>query len=237
MNDPISSNPALDPMLLSRVMLVDDEPLNIKIARKYLQIAGYSNFIATTDAPAALGMIKREEPDVIVLDIGMPRLNGLEAGRQINQRFPEIKLVFLTVNEDADLMTEAFRAGASAYLLKRSAASELWSAIREVTHNRSYVTPLVTKDLIASLLDVQDRRPAHKLTSRQLEILHLIAEALIGEVGADRLQTFRVEQFLKLRRLQLVGPGEFDILNAEIADPVECRGDILGELITQTVEL
>ena len=82
----------------------------------------------------------------------MPLLNGLEAGRQIKQKLRNVKLVFLTMNEDADLAAEAFRSGASAYLLKRSAASELPTAIREVMQGRSYVTPLVTEGWSESLL-------------------------------------------------------------------------------------
>ena len=71
-------------------------------------------------------------------------MNGLEAGRQIRQKLRDVKLVFLTMNEDPDLVAEAFRSGASGYLLKRSAATELATAIREVMQGRSYVTPLVT---------------------------------------------------------------------------------------------
>ena len=76
-------------------------------------------------------------PDLIILDISMPLLNGLEAGRQIKQALPQVKLVFVTMNEDPDLAAEAFRAGASAYLVKRCAASELVAAVQEVLQGRS----------------------------------------------------------------------------------------------------
>ena len=88
------------------------------------------------------------KPDVIVLDISMPLLNGLDAGRQIKQKLRQVKLVYLTMNEDADIAAEAFRLGASGYLLKRSAASELLTAIREVMQGRSYITPLVPEGLV-----------------------------------------------------------------------------------------
>ena len=87
---------------------------------------------------------QRLKPDIIVLDVAMPLLNGLEAGRQIKESLKNVKLVFVTMNEDAGLAAEAFRIGASAYLVKRSAPSELTSAIREVMKGRSYITPLLT---------------------------------------------------------------------------------------------
>ena len=116
------------------------------------------------------------KPDVIVLDVGMPSLNGLEAGRQIKQSLRGVKLVYMTMNEDPDIAAEAFRAGASAYLLKRSAPSELLTAIREVMLGRSYVTPLVTEGLVGSLMNGDDRKAGPELTSRQREILQLVAE-------------------------------------------------------------
>ena len=89
------------------------------------------------------------------------------------------------MNEDTDLAAEAFRAGASAYLLKRSAASELLTAIREVMQGRSYVTPLITEGLVGSLLHGDDRTPSHELTPRQREVLQLLAEGRsMKEVGS-----------------------------------------------------
>jgi DNA-binding NarL/FixJ family response regulator len=105
----------------------------------------------------------------------MPLLNGLEAGRQIKQKSRDVKLVFLTMNEDPDLAAEAFRAGASGYLLKSSAASELMTAIREVTQGHSYITPLVAEGLVESLQHGADRK-RDGLTPRQREVLQLLAE-------------------------------------------------------------
>jgi DNA-binding NarL/FixJ family response regulator len=106
----------------------------------------------------------------------MPLLNGLDAGRQIRQKLRDVKLVFVTMNEDTDLAAEAFRAGASGYLLKRSAASELVAAIREVMQGRSYVTPLITNALIGSLLHHSEQKPTRELTPRQREVLQLLVE-------------------------------------------------------------
>jgi DNA-binding NarL/FixJ family response regulator len=140
---------------------------------------------------------------VIVLDISMPLLNGLEAARQIKNKSRDVKLVFLTMNEDTDLAAEAFRAGASAYLLKRSAASELLTAIREVMQGRSYVTPLITEGLVGSLMHGDDRTPGHELTPRQREVLQLLAEGRsMKEVGSLLNLTPRTVAFHKYRMME-----------------------------------
>ena len=103
-------------------------------------------------------------------------MNGLEAGRQIKQVLRGVKLIYVTMNEDPHIAAEAFRVGASAYLLKRSTPVELLTAIREVMLGRSYVTPLVTEQLVESLLKVEEHKAGQELTSRQREILQLVAE-------------------------------------------------------------
>jgi len=110
------------------------------------------------------------------MDMSMPLLNGLDAARQIKRLVPDSKVVFVTMNEDSDLAAEAFRSGASGYLLKRSAASELSTAIREVVQGRSYLTPLITDALIGTLLHPEDHKPTRELTSRQREVLQLLVE-------------------------------------------------------------
>src|SRR5580765_3861992 len=122
-----------------RVLLADDHALLLGAFEKLLtpecEIVGQ-----VSDGRALVAAASKLRPDIVILDIGMPLLNGLEAGRQIKQTLRDVRLVFLTMNEDPDLAAEAFRAGASAYLLKRSAASELMAAIREVMQGRSYIT-------------------------------------------------------------------------------------------------
>ena len=114
-----------------RVLLADDHALLLGAFEKLLS-ADCDIVGQVSDGRALVAAADKLKPDVIVLDISMPLLNGLEAARQIKQKARGVKLVFLTMNEDTDLAAEAFRAGASAYLLKRSAASELLTAIREV---------------------------------------------------------------------------------------------------------
>src|SRR4026209_2906900 len=158
-----------------RVLLADDHALILGAFEKLL--AGECDIVGQVgDGRALVAAVETLNPDVVVLDISMPLLNGLEAGRQIKQRMRHVKLVFLTMNEDADLAAEAFRSGASAYLLKRSAASELTTAIREVMQGRSYVTPLITEGLVGSLMSGNERKPGHELTPRRREILQLLAE-------------------------------------------------------------
>ena len=158
-----------------RVLLADDHHLLLGALEKLLetdcQIVG-----RVSDGHALLAAAQELKPDVIVLDVAMPLLNGLEAGRQIKQALRSVKLIYVTMNEDPDIAAEAFRAGASAYLLKRSTPVELLTAIREVMLGRSYVTPLVTEQLVESLLKVEEHKAGQELTSRQREILQLVAE-------------------------------------------------------------
>jgi DNA-binding NarL/FixJ family response regulator len=156
-----------------------------------------------SDGRTLVAEAQRLKPDVVVLDIAMPLLNGLDAGRQIKQLRKSVKLVFVTQNEDSDLAAEAFRAGASAYLLKRSAASELMVAIREVMRGRSYVTPLVTEGLVGSFMDAANRKPSHDLTPRQREVLQLLAEGhSMKQVAALLNVTPRTVAFHKYRMME-----------------------------------
>jgi DNA-binding NarL/FixJ family response regulator len=185
-----------------RVLLADDHALLLGAFERLLapecDVVGQ-----VSDGRALVAAAETLRPDIIVLDISMPLLNGLEAGRQIKQRLRDVKLVFLTMNEDSDLAAEAFRAGASGYLLKRSAASELLTAIREVAQGRSYVTPLVTEGLVGSLLRVDEHTPAQVLTSRQREVLQLLAEGRsMKEVASVLNLTPRTVAFHKYRMME-----------------------------------
>jgi len=190
-------------MGIPRVLLADDHVLLLGAFEKLL--AGECEIVGqVSDGRALVAAAEALKPDIIVLDISMPLLNGLEAGRQIKQRHRDVKLVFLTMNEDADLAAEAFRAGASAYVLKHSAASELVAAIREVMQGRSYITPLVTEGLVGSLLRVNGARqgPSHELTSRQREVLQLLAEGQSMKQVASTLNlTPRTVAFHKYRMM------------------------------------
>jgi DNA-binding NarL/FixJ family response regulator len=129
------------------------------------------------DGRDVLTMAPELKPDIVVLDIAMPLLNGLDTARQLKRTMPDVRIIVLTVNEDPDLAAEAFRAGASSYLLKNSAASELLRAVEEAMCGRSYVTPLVTKGLVDALARGPAQANKKDLASpRQREVLQLLAE-------------------------------------------------------------
>lgn len=188
-----------------RVMLADDHSMLLDAFEKLLEptcdIVG-----KVTDGRALLEAAPNVHPDIVVLDISMPRLNGLDAGRQLKKLMPNVKLVYLTVNEDPDLAAEAFRIGASGYLLKNSAASELFNAIHEVARGRSYVTPLATQGVVESLTKDRPRRIVDKLTPRQREVLQLLAEGhSMKEAAAALGITPRTIAFHKYRMMEELG--------------------------------
>ena len=158
-----------------RVLLADDHTLLLDAFAKLLEpdcdVVG-----TVTDGQSLLAAAKELKPDVVVLDIAMPLLNGLDAGRQLKKVLPDVKLIFLTMNQDPAIATEAFHAGASGYLLKTSAGSELIKAIEEVMSGRSYVTPLITQDLLEAFMDPNATKRPADLTPRQREVLQLLAE-------------------------------------------------------------
>lgn len=188
-----------------RVLLADDHELLLGAFRKLLaddcEIVGQ-----VSDGRALLAAVEQLKPDVVVLDIAMPVLNGLDAGRQIKSRWPAVKLVYLTMNEDPDLAAEAFRSGASGYLLKRSATSELVTAIREAMMGRTYVTPLITAGLLESIMSGSGQPSGHQLTPRQREVLQLLAEGRSMKEVASLLEvTPRTVAFHKYQMMEQLG--------------------------------
>lgn len=130
-----------------------------------------------SDGRALIELAVQTEPEVVILDIAMPRLNGIEAAAHIRRKLPEVKIIFLTVNQDPDVAAEAIRLGASAFLLKSSASAELISAITLALAGKTYITPLITKGKpLGVFLDAAIRPSAEKLTARQREVLQLLAE-------------------------------------------------------------
>lgn len=189
-------------MTRPRVLLADDHALLLGAIDKLLdpecEIVGRA-----ADGRTLVALAEMLKPDVIVLDISMPLLNGIEAGRQIKRKTPDVKLVFITMNEDPELAAEAFRSGASAYLLKSSAATELVTAIKEVTRGRSYVTPLVTGDLVGSLMQHREHSRSDELTPRQREVLQLLAEGhSMKEVAGLLHLTPRTVAFHKYKMME-----------------------------------
>ncbi len=162
---------------------------------------------AVADGRALLEVAPKLRPDVVVVDVAMPLLNGLDAARQLKRLMPDVKVIFLTVNEDPDLAAEAFRAGASAFLLKNSAASELLQAIHDVMQGRSYITPLATRGMVDNLLRPPEAaRGSRELSPRQREVLQLLAEGCTMKEIANILKiTSRTVAFHKYSMMEHLG--------------------------------
>lgn len=159
------------------------------------------------DGRAVLEIAPRVRPDVVVMDIAMPLLNGLDAARQLKRVMPAVKVIFLTVNEDPDLAAEAFRAGGSAFLLKNSAASELLQAIQDVARGRSYITPLAAGGMVDTLLyRPHSAKGTRELSARQREVLQLLAEGrTMKEIASILNITARTVAFHKYKMMEQLG--------------------------------
>jgi DNA-binding NarL/FixJ family response regulator len=159
-----------------RVLLADDHQMLLDALKDLLE-PSYEVVGLVSDGRQLLKVAEKLRPDIIVLDIAMPELNGLDAGRRLKQSMPNVKLIFMTMNEDPYLVGEAFRAGASAYLLKQAAGLELNKAIEEVLKGGSYITPSAAKGLDnISLREPKNRERAPEPTARQREVIQLLAE-------------------------------------------------------------
>jgi DNA-binding NarL/FixJ family response regulator len=187
-------------MTRPRILMADDHLMLLEAFRALLE-PEFEVVGTVTDGRMLLEEFARLHPDVVLIDVAMPLLNGLDAGRQLKAQRRSVKLIYLTMNPDPDLAGEALRLGASGYVLKSSAAHELKQAIHEALLGRSYITPLITRDVVGSLIE---RRPArHELTSRQREVLQLLAEGRsMKEVAAILDLTPRTVAFHKYRMME-----------------------------------
>lgn len=164
-----------------RLLMADDHPIMLAGLRKLVE--DMCEVVGTVqDGRALVEAAERLRPDLILLDISMPLLNGMDAARQIKKSVPDAKLIFLTMHASPVFATEALQAGASGYLLKQSAASELSHAIDTVLQGQTYLTPTITKPVLDSLNSMRKqkstelRRSLINLTPRQREVLQLLAE-------------------------------------------------------------
>jgi DNA-binding NarL/FixJ family response regulator len=171
-----------------RVLLADDHQMLIDALKSVLEprceVVG-----AVTDGHSLLEAADKLRPDVIVLDIAMPQLNGLDAGRKLQQKMPGVKLIYMTMNEDPYLIGEAFRAGASAFLLKQAAGFELIDAIEKVLKGGKYLTPRAAKGLTSiSLREPKAREHAPGPSGREREVIQLLAEGRTMKEAASVLK-------------------------------------------------
>ncbi len=189
-----------------RVLMADDHSLILAGLRKLVE--DDCEVVGTVeDGRALVEAAQRLRPDLILLDISMPLLNGLEAARQLRTLVPDSKLIFLTMHASSTYATEAFQAGACGYLLKRSAASELSQAIKSVLQGQHYLTPLLTKDVLESVLKPSSgergKATSTALTSRQREVLQLVAEGRgTKEIATILCVSVKTAEFHKARLMQ-----------------------------------
>jgi DNA-binding NarL/FixJ family response regulator len=189
----------------ARVLLADDHTLVAEAFKRLLE-PEFEVVGTVGDGRALLRVAPELKPDVVLVDLNMPLLNGLDASEQLKQLLPRTKIIVLTMNEDAEIAHETLRRWASGYLLKKSAGSELLKAIREVLNGAKYVTPAL-EDELAELIST-DSRPeaARALTPRQREVLQLLAEGhTMKEAAAILNVATRTVAFHKYRIMHEFG--------------------------------
>jgi DNA-binding NarL/FixJ family response regulator len=187
-----------------RILLADDHALVLEGFRRILE--GQYDLVGTVeDGRALLDAAKALSPDLVILDVSMPLLNGIDAAAQLKKLQPKIKIIFVTMHADRDYVRSAFEAGASAYLLKRSAVDELEQAIRAVISGHSYITPLITQDVVDVFLakESESQPRGTGLTFRQREVLQLLAE---GRTVKDIATLLKVStRTVEFHKAQIMG--------------------------------
>jgi DNA-binding NarL/FixJ family response regulator len=191
-------------MKKARVLLADDHNI-VLMGLKSLLEGEFEIVGSVQDGRALVNQAAALHPDVIVADISMPQLNGIEAARRIKITDKNIKIVFLTMHPDATYAASAFEAGASGFVLKHSAPSELVTAIHEAMKGRTYVTPLIAGDLIHTYQEgvSPEKFLLKKISTRQREVLQLLAEGKSAKEIASVLDiSSRTVEFHKYRMME-----------------------------------
>lgn len=190
------------------MLLADDHELLLDGLRKLLD-PEFELIGTAADGRAAVASYEQLRPDAILLDIGLPMLNGIEAARQIKRAFPDARVIFMTMQTDRIYVDEAFRAGASGYVVKQAAAVELIDAIKTVLHGRHFVSSRVTTPVSAAALDAPGAAPPRfggRLTPRQREVLQLVAEGKsMKEIARILDISVRTVEFHKNGLIQQLG--------------------------------
>jgi DNA-binding NarL/FixJ family response regulator len=191
----------------SRILIADDHNLVAELCKKLLETE-FDVVGVVADGRALVRAASELKPDVIVLDVAMPILNGLDAGRQVKEMLPSVKLVYLTMNPDPEVAAEAFDRGASGYLLKTCASSEMVLAVRDALRCKTYLSRALSRDTIDCLRwqhkELVDEN--HRLTDRQREVLQLLAEGkVMKEVGGILNMTTRTVAYHKYRIMEVIG--------------------------------
>lgn len=191
----------------TRILIADDHNLVAELCKRLLETE-FDVVGVFSDGRALVRAATELKPDVIVLDIAMPVLNGLDAGRQVKEMLPVVKLVYLTMNSDAEVAAEAFARGASGYLLKTCASAEMVVAVRTVLRGETYLSKALSRDQIDCLRWQHKElvNEEERLTDRQREVLQLLAEGkVMKEVGHILHMTTRTVAYHKYRMMEVLG--------------------------------
>jgi DNA-binding NarL/FixJ family response regulator len=190
----------------ARILIADDHRLLAEACKSLLepefQVVGI-----VTDGRSLLKAAAAMKPDVIILDIAMPHLNGLDAGDQINRDMPRTALIYLTMSTEPNVAAEAFRRGASGYVLKQSASDELLIAVRKAVQGASYLSTMIAKETVTFLINQgKQQGEEERTTPRQTEILQLLAEGKsMKEVAAELDLKPGTVAFHKYRMMENLG--------------------------------
>jgi len=189
-----------------RVLLADDHTIVVEGLQSLLK--DHFDLVGTVgDGRQLVDAARKLRPDIIVTDLSMPGMSGLDALRQLKAERLDARVIFLTMHADAGIATEALRAGASGFLLKQSAGDELIAAIEDVLQGRTYLTPLMTKDVLATLTTPADTDQA-VLTPRQRDVLRLLADGKrMKEIAAILGLSTRTGETHKYEMMQALGVG------------------------------
>jgi DNA-binding NarL/FixJ family response regulator len=190
-----------------RILIADDHTLIAELCKRLLETE-FEVVGTVGDGRALVRAAAELKPDVIVVDVAMPVLNGIDAACQVQQELRAVKVIYLTMNPDPRVAAEAFRRGASGYLLKTCASSEMVTAVRAVLQGRSHMSATLSRDDVTYLRRQPKKlvEEEDKLTDRQREVLQLLAEGkVMKEVGAILNMTPRTVAFHKYRIMKGLG--------------------------------
>src|SRR5262245_58893403 len=171
-----------------RVILADDHTMMRAGLRALLENEGVEIVAETGDGRDAVTLIATHQPDIAILDISMPGLNGIEVASVVRESSPRTRILMLSMHAEEGLVARALRAGVSGYLLKDSAPDELSAALRALSRGDSYLSPAISRQVVEGFLKSdQTADPLASLTQRQREVLQLVAEGLANKETASRL--------------------------------------------------
>jgi DNA-binding NarL/FixJ family response regulator len=175
-------------MATSVSIVEDNEKLRGTLARVLNRADGFSCVSQYPSAEDALKDLPNVKPDVVLMDINLPGMNGVECVRQLKKILPQVQIMMLTVYEDTENIFDALTAGASGYLLKRTTGAELLNAIREVQRGGSPMTAHIARKVVQSFQKNAPAQPAENLSEREQQVLDLLSQGLMYKEIADKLQ-------------------------------------------------